>query len=183
MSTFEQAIPVILKHEGGWVNNPNDFGQETNFGISMLIIRNENLTLQDLGIDNWLPGCLKKMTVETAKNLYKRLFWDKYKYGEINDQTVATKILDCSVNCGPKRAHIMAQRACTALGTPIDIDGILGPESFKTINSFDPHTFVVEYARQMLNYYNAIVQKNPTQSVFIKNWTLRSQWGVTPGSW
>jgi lysozyme family protein len=178
MSDFNIAIKTVLLHEGGWVDNPVDPGGETMYGISMLIIRRENLTLQDLGIDNWLPGCLKKMKVEAAIALYKKLFWDKYGYGAINDQTVATKLFDAAVNVGPKRAHILAQRACTALGTPIDIDGILGPESFKTINSFESQKFVVEFARQLANYYNAIVASHPSQVIFLKNWLHRAQWGV-----
>ena len=34
MSTFEQCIDHVLKHEGGYVDDPKDLGGETNFGIS-----------------------------------------------------------------------------------------------------------------------------------------------------
>lgn len=34
MAQFEQAIQTILRNEGGYVNNPNDAGGETSFGIS-----------------------------------------------------------------------------------------------------------------------------------------------------
>ena len=32
--TFKKAIEVILKHEGGYVDDPVDPGGETNMGIS-----------------------------------------------------------------------------------------------------------------------------------------------------
>jgi lysozyme family protein len=32
--TFDTAVELILKHEGGWVKDENDPGGETNFGIS-----------------------------------------------------------------------------------------------------------------------------------------------------
>ena len=43
--TFEEAVKIILKHEGGYVNDPVDPGGETNMGISkehipILILRN-----------------------------------------------------------------------------------------------------------------------------------------------
>ena len=35
MSAFELAIPIVLKHEGGFADNPADPGGATNFGISL----------------------------------------------------------------------------------------------------------------------------------------------------
>ena len=32
--TFAQIIPEVLKREGGYVNDPDDMGGETRFGIS-----------------------------------------------------------------------------------------------------------------------------------------------------
>lgn len=177
MSSFDLTIPIILQHEGGWVNNPFDPGGETNFGISMLIIKREKLTLEQLGIDNWESGCLKKMTVETAKNLYNILFWDRYGYQACADQTIATKICDCAVNCGPGRAATMAQKAANACGQNLTVDGILGPHSFATINAIDPKTYVHAYADQMRTYYNGIVAANPKLKVFLTNWIKRSTWG------
>ena len=34
LTTFNEIIEVVLKHEGGYVNDPNDLGGETNFGIT-----------------------------------------------------------------------------------------------------------------------------------------------------
>ena len=34
LTTFNNIIEVVLKHEGGYVNDPNDLGGETNFGIT-----------------------------------------------------------------------------------------------------------------------------------------------------
>jgi lysozyme family protein len=31
---FDKAIEIILKHEGGYVNDPDDPGGETKFGIT-----------------------------------------------------------------------------------------------------------------------------------------------------
>ena len=34
MEVFEEAVKQVLKHEGGYVNDPVDPGGETNMGIS-----------------------------------------------------------------------------------------------------------------------------------------------------
>ena len=34
MADFNKAIAIILKHEGGYVNDPDDPGGETNMGIT-----------------------------------------------------------------------------------------------------------------------------------------------------
>lgn len=178
MSTFVNAISVILKHEGGYVNNPDDPGGETNFGISMLIIQRENITLEQLGIPDLNTGSLKNMTVAAAQEIYKNLFWDRYDYSRINDQRIATKIFDCGVNCGPKRAHMMAQRAANACagGLMLGIDGILGPISIAGINSLHPDDFLNEMKLQMEKYYSALPTKNPALKQFMKIWMKRAAW-------
>ncbi len=176
MADFDKAIPVILKHEGGWVDNPADPGGETNFGISMLMVRREGMTPAQLGIPNFDPGCMKLMTVDTAKSIYRKLFWDKPGYGRVTDDVVATKIFDCAVNCGPSRAHAMAQRAATSLGHVCKDDGILGAISIAAINSCDPKQFLAAMADQMLTYYKAIVARSPSLGIFLRNWTKRAGW-------
>jgi lysozyme family protein len=180
MSTFDLAIPVVLLHEGGWVSNPADPGGETNFGISTLIIKRENITADQLGIDPstmFQPGYLKPMTVDAAKAIYKQYFWDKYGYQFINDQTAATKVFDCSVNCGPGRAGTFAQQAADVCGAQLALDGNLGPLSYAAINQIDPKTFIHAFGNSMRFYYNSIVLHNPSLRVFLGNWLRRSTWG------
>lgn len=196
-ATFDQAIPVVLTHEGGWVDNPADAGRETNFGISSLIIAREKITAEDLGLDpatpmptlddkgavaTYQPGYLKPMTVDAAKGIYKRLFWDRYKYEQIDDQTVATKIFDACVNMGQGHAHPLAQAAANDCnGWPgIAQDGVLGPASMAAINTSKPVEFIQVYADRLAGYYQAIVSKHPSQRVFLRNWLKRASWGVQP---
>jgi lysozyme family protein len=181
-SKFELAIPQIMLEEGGWVSDPADLGAETNYGWSTLTIKRLKLTEADLGIPGpmFVDGYLKPMKKSTAEELYRKHFWDKFGYANVNDQKAATKMLSSAVNMGPKRAAEFAQRACNTLGAnpQLTVDGSLGPKSFAAINACDPQKFVNAFADEMTAYYERIIKARPANAKFRRNWLKRAQWGV-----
>lgn len=182
VSSFDLAIPVILAHEGTdtnfWVDDPNDRGGETAWGISTLIIQREGITAAELGLANLAPGALKNLTKAAAAYMYKKLFWDKYGYGRLWDQRVATKVFDASVNMGPSTAHRLAQKAAGVCGNPPQdgVDGIFGKHTVDAINACDPNQFLSAYVDQMHQRYDAIIAADPTQQKFASNWSRRADW-------
>lgn len=184
MSTFETAIGVILKHEGGWGDDPEDAGGETNFGISTLIIQREKITPEMLGlVGPPSPGWLKAMTVTAAERVYRQLFWERYRFAGFVSQDVATKVFDCAVNCGPFNAIRMAQRVANALATTparLDEDGSLGPKTFAAVNSCETSAFMVGMRAQMEAHYLASILKRPANLKFKSNWMRRAAWGTLP---
>ena len=178
MSTFEAAIPVVLQHEGGWVSDPDDAGGETNYGISMRLIQKLSLRPRDLGIpqDDFTPGCLKAMSRDAAMRIYRDQFWLKDRYGDLVDQTAATKVFDAAVNMGPASATRCAQRA-----VGVGDDGVLGPVTIEAINAVPPRAFVAKMAEQMEQYYRRLCEIRPQNAKFLSNWLHRARWGVTPG--
>src|SRR6266481_707309 len=104
MSTFELAIPVILRHEGHFVNNPADPGGATNFGVSLRWLKSQGLAGDinndgDIDIDD-----IKILTPAIAGEFYRTKWWNAYQYGNLVAQAVGTKVFDMSVNMGPPRA-------------------------------------------------------------------------------
>lgn len=188
MSNFNLAIPVILRHEGGWVNDPNDLGGETNFGISSLIIQRENISAAELGVRPFTfvtagdrvtvspEGTLKAMNIEGAKRAYQKLFWDRYKYGDIVDQAAATKIFDSAVNMGPYWGHLCSQKAANALGGKLEEDGKFGSMTKMAINNCVPAEWLKAMAIEMAQHYNNICVRRPRNKKFLKNWLKRASW-------
>lgn len=86
---FEEAIEIILYHEGGYVDNEKDPGGTTKFGISQRTY--PNLVIKDL-------------TRNQAISIYKNDFWDKLKIGDLEIENCKLMYFDCAVNQGPKRA-------------------------------------------------------------------------------
>ena len=92
---FQDAFDRLIGHEGGYVNNPDDPGGETNWGISKRSYPN---------ID------IKNLTRDGAKAIYLRDFWNRIKGDKLYDG-VAYQLFDFAVNSGIETAVRYFQRA------------------------------------------------------------------------
>ena len=94
-SSFDVAIPVVFNFEGGYTNDPNDKGGECCFGITWDDLKNaiaKNIVPPDTTI-------LTLSKVQAAE-IYKAFYWNTLNLSRILTQSVATKVLDSSVNMG-----------------------------------------------------------------------------------
>lgn len=113
---FEQAIEIVLKSEGGYVNDPVDPGGETKYGISKRAY--PHLDIAGLSKDQ-------------AKAIYRRDYWDAARVGEL-PPALRYPFFDMCVNMGIGRAVRLLQEACADEGTPgITVDGKMGPATVK----------------------------------------------------
>lgn len=155
---FDDCIGYVLENEGGWVMNPADPGGATNMGITLKLFSSlyPNQTI--------LRSDLEKLTVEGAKQIYFNKFWSPLHLDEVQSDTVATAILDMSVNQGPNTAVKLAQAAC---GFTI-CDGIMGPSTVAKLNATDAHVFIYLFMKECVNHYLDL-----NMPVFIKGWLAR----------
>lgn len=180
MTRFDRAIAVILEHEGGYVNHPNDPGGATNYGISLRFLADQPTTVGDFDGDGDVDvEDIANMDINDAKSVYRKCWWDKYKYESIHDLTIATKVFDFSVNMGAPRAHKLLQAAMNkSCGLKLTIDGVLGPASFKAINAIadgdDEQQLLRAYCDEAWAFYQSIATKNPKLKVFLKGWKNRA---------
>jgi Putative secretion activating protein len=105
---FDLAFDRLIGHERGYVNDPNDPGGETNWGIS-------KRTYPDLDI--------AALTREDAKAIYLRDFWLPVQ-GETLPASIAYQLFDFAVNSGIDTAIRYFQRAIGVAD-----DGHFGPYS------------------------------------------------------
>ena len=114
MANYKEAISKVLKHEGGYVNDPADKGGETYKGISR---KNWKAWSGWKIIDNSkslanFPKCLYVNTLlnEYVIDFYKRNFWVPIGGDSIKDQSIANILMDAAVLEGIKPAVKRAQR-------------------------------------------------------------------------
>jgi lysozyme family protein len=69
LTQFDDIIEVVLEHEGGYVNDPQDPGGETNFGVA-------KRSHPDVDIKN--------LTKDGAKEIYYQDYWIKNRVTHIS---------------------------------------------------------------------------------------------------
>lgn len=132
---FDQAVTLILQHEGGEVNDPHDPGGHTKYGIS-------KRAYPDLNIG--------EITEYDARRIYKTDYWDRIRGDEL-PEPVAIGVFDMAVNAGNRTAVRLLQRV---LG--VKDDGIIGPVTIDAASRSDPHWLAVRYAAERISYYAAL---------------------------
>lgn len=156
---FLAAIPTILAHEGGYVNDPHDKGGETKFGISKRSYPNVDI---------------KNLTQDQATAIYYTDFWCKGPYESIADAALAKKVFDTAVNVGTSRALKFLQQAANAQGANLVVDGLVGPKTIAAVNAQHAPSLLASYREVQANYYLDIIKRNPTQVKFKNGWLKRA---------
>ena len=177
---FSDAVNSTLRHEGGYANHIHDKGGPTNWGISLRYLQSLG-NLGDLNHDGLVNNDdIRLIDKKEAMALYKAGFWDKYGYGKINNEAIAEKVFDLSVNMGPQNAHKLLQKAINLLRTCnlIEEDGDFGHQTLNAVNTANPYNLLLCLRSVSVWHYIQIVDKSPTQKVFIKGWLKRAWNGV-----
>ena len=155
LTAFDEIIEQVLEHEGGYVDDPTDSGGETKYGISKRAYPDEDI---------------KGLTVERAKELYKRDYWDRFRVSQLPSR-IRHIYVDMCINMGGGRATKILQEACNSKNSyKIDVDGGIGKDTIKA--SANLEDFRLRAYRVM--FYAELVMKKPNQERFWVGWFRRS---------
>jgi lysozyme family protein len=168
MREFSDYFKVILKHEGGFVNNPSDPGGSTEYGISLLFLKGLDLADGDVDHDGTIDADdIKALTVDEASILYQKYFWTPMNLDGIIDEDLKLNLFDQGVNSGTRTAIKILQRLLN-----LQDDGAIGPNTTNATNSYSGD-IIADYKTARENYYLAIIQRNPKLMVFKTGWFNR----------
>jgi lysozyme family protein len=120
---YNQSLDMLLQHEGGYTNHPDDPGGPTNFGITIYDYRKYVNPQAD-------AADVKHMDIEEAKKIYRARYWDSQKCDEL-PSGVDYAIFDYGVNSGIGRSAKVLQRLVGA-----DADGKIGPNTLKAVQDY-----------------------------------------------
>ena len=149
---FDTAFHELLGHEGGYSNHPNDPGGETMWGVTKAVAQQHGYT-----------GPMKDLPVETAKQIYRKAYWDAVRAEELPD-LIRYAVFDAAVNSGPGTAIRWLQQSVGA--TP---DGVLGPKTLAAIKEVNPDGIL----RRMLSKRLTAMTNMSGWPSFSKGWARR----------
>ena len=133
---FDVAFDILIRHEGGFVNDPHDRGGPTKYGITLRSLseyRNRQATAEDV----------EALTLDIAKAFYKSTYWGPLKLDQIRSPYVALVLFDQAVLCGQKSAATKLQ---TSLGFSKP-DGVMGPLTVAAVNKADGYSLAFDFLK------------------------------------
>ena len=155
---FDQCLKMLLKHEGGFVNDSRDNGGMTNLGVTIRVW------------EEWVghPVSEKEMrnlTPLMVAPLYKRKYWDACHADELVSG-VDYVVFDCAVNSGVGRAIKIFQNCVGA--TP---DGGYGSITSALVKkeSSNPARLIELFCAKRLEFLSQL----KSFPVFGKGWSRR----------
>ena len=156
----QKVIERILEIEGGYVNDPDDPGRETNFGIS-------KNSYPDLDI--------AALTPEEAKEIYYR---DFYLHHSLDNYPleVAHRLMDIVVHFGVKSRALVVQVALKFLSSDIEVDGKWGPLTTKDLKEAaekNPPALLGALQLSQGLRYLGVVQKQPEMLKYLPGFLRR----------
>ncbi|WP_372069752.1 glycosyl hydrolase 108 family protein (plasmid) [Tistrella mobilis] len=171
------AIETVLAHEGGYIDDPDDPGGATNWGVSLRYLRAiGDLTLADVDGDGDVDvDDIRQMTRAQAAAIYHREWWVRYGYGQL-PVPVSAKVMDLAVNMGASQAHRIAQRALRAVDARQAVvdDGIIGPLTRRAILSVDSGRLVTAIRSEAAGFYRGLVVAQPVRQKWLRGWLNRA---------
>jgi len=172
--TIKEMIAEIIKKEGGYVNHHADKGGPTNCGITSLSYaeyfkrQSENITKAEI----------RGVTKELAEKIYYTLYYVRPNIISL-PPLIQPIVLDMAVNHGRRGAVKILQTALVGSGySNTKPDGLIGQQTITTservVAELGSH-FINIIIDCRLNYYQEIINTDPSQAVFMRGWFARAE--------
>jgi len=164
MAKSELLAPIILMWEGGWADDPLDRGGCTMMGVTIATYRTY---CRKKGRTE--PTCedLKKITESEWQDIFKTMYWDKWKADCIDNQSIANILVD----------WIWASGYATIKNVQgilkVDTDGIVGTRTLAALNFACQKYLFREIHDERIKFVEAIVARDTSQARFINGWKNR----------
>ena len=149
---FDTAFDLLITHEGGFSNHPDDPGGATMYGVTEVVARTEGYT-----------GPMKDLTLDFAKSVYRKRYWDACRCDQMPD-VLRYPLFDAAVNSGPGQTIKWLQYA-----VGVKVDGGIGPVTQQAVNMAAPQVTRQKMIGARLRFMTEL--KN--WSSFSKGWARR----------
>ena len=156
---FGHCLDIVLRHEGGFVDHPQDPGGATNLGITLKTLsawRKAQCTADDV----------RNLTREEAQEIYRANYWNALNCDSL-PPGVDLVAFDFGVNAGVGRAARLLQEV-----VHVEQDGEVGAITVGAVQRINDPAFIIQkFTEGRMKHYKSLSKMWPT---FGRGWTRRT---------
>lgn len=182
MQDVRRLAEEIVRREGGFVNDPDDPGGATNFGVTIHTLRRLRPG-EKVGVDE-----VRRLTREEAIEIYLEHYFKGPRIAELPEPLWPT-VFDMQVNAGANAVRIL-QRLLRDMGLEVAVDGMIGPQTIGAAHQameMAPAHLVDAYGIARRDYYYALADRRPASRKFARRrdggkggWITRAEEFIAP---
>jgi len=158
MQSVRDIATEIVAREGGYVNDPDDPGGATKYGVTIHTMRRLGLDLTGDGVVT--TDDVKRLSEAQAIDIFVDHYLVKPRIADLPEPLHAT-VFDMQVNAGANAIKIL-QRLLGKMGYKVAVDGALGPKTLSAASlamAAAPAHLVDAYGIERRNYYYALADR------------------------
>jgi lysozyme family protein len=186
MKSVSDIAEEIVAREGGYVNDPDDPGGATKYGVTIH-------TMRRLGIDLTGDGRVsaadvRRLTREQARDIYVEHYFRRPGLARL-PETLQASVFDMYVNAGGNAIRVL-QRLLNEMGETLTVDGALGPMTLAAAHraaEAAPEHIADAYGIARRNYYYALADARPASRKYARRrdggkggWITRAEAFISP---
>ena len=186
MKRVEDIAAEIVAREGGFVNDPDDPGGATKYGVTIHTMRRLGLDLTGDGTVDIAD--VRHLTRQDAQRIFVEHYFRRPRLDRL-PEAVQASVFDMYVNAGAQAVRIL-QRLVTDMGFPCTPDGVVGPQTIRAVQMASeaaPGHLADAYAIARRNYYYALADARPASRKFARRrdggkggWITRAEEFMAP---
>ena len=167
MKTIRQIAEDIVAREGGYVNDPDDPGGATNYGVTIGTMR---ALRHDVTGDGQVDEAdVRGLTRAEAVEIFIRHYFDRPGLGRLPSE-VQPALFDMYVNAGANAVKVL-QRMLSRKGFACTDDGVIGPATMAAaaaLAAIGPGQLNIAYGAARRDYYYAIADARPASRKYAR---------------
>jgi lysozyme family protein len=186
MQTVTDIAKAIVAREGGYVNDPDDPGGATKYGVTIHTMRRLGLDLT--GDGRVTEADVQRLTRDQATDIFVEHYYRRPRIAEL-PEALQPSVFDMYVNAGSNAVKVL-QRLLNEMGHNLTVDGALGPISIAAAHKAcadKPDLVADAYGIARRNYYYVLADARPANRKYARRrdggkggWIIRAEEFISP---
>ena len=167
MQSITEIATDIVAREGGYVNDADDPGGATKYGVTVHTLRRLGMDLT--GDDQVTEADVRVLTRAHAVSIFVEHYFRAPKIDQL-PEAIQASVFDMYVNAGANAVRIL-QRLLNDMRIEVSVDGVIGPQTIlatsRAIEAAPDH-LVDAYGIARRNYYYDLAGRRPASRKYAR---------------